>query len=210
MGNSLTYFNDLPQMLERMASADGFRNLETLDVSRANYGLEDHWGDADSRDALAEGGWDVVIMQQGPSSLPESRVDLVTWSSTWADAIRAQGGVPALYMVWPDRSRLDFFDDVSLSYRTAAAEADAELFPAGDAWRAAWDEKLTLPLYGPDDFHPSVMGTYLAALTIYRGLTGRDPPSLSGLGISAADDAILQRAARTAVEAVASAHMPPH
>lgn len=209
VGNSLTYFNDLPQMLERMAAADGNRELETFDASQGGYALEDHWGDPNSRDALAEGGWDVVIMQQGPSSLPENRENLVTWAGTWADAIRAQGGVPAMYMVWPDRTRLEFFDDVSLSYRTAAAEADAELYPAGDAWRAAWAEKLTLPLYGPDDFHPSVMGTYLAALTIYRGLTGRDPPSLSDLGISAADDAILQRAARTAVEAVASAGMPP-
>lgn len=209
VGNSLTYVNDLPRMLVRMADADGFRRLETLDVSRGNYALEDHWGDADSRSALAEGGWDVVIMQQGPSSLPENRENLVTWSRTWADAVRAQGGAPALYMVWPDRTRLDFFDDVSLSYRTAAAAADAELFPAGDAWRAAWNEKPSLALYGPDDFHPSVMGTYLAALTIYRGLTDRDPPSLSGLGISAEDDAILQRAARTAVAAVANASMSP-
>jgi hypothetical protein len=209
VGNSLTYFNDLPGMLERMASADGFRRLETLDVSQASYSLQDHWGDPNSRAALAEGGWGVVIMQQGPSSLPENRENLVTWTRTWAEAIRAQGGVPALYMVWPDRSRLDFFDDVSVSYRTAAAEADTELYPAGDAWRAAWDEQFTLPLYGPDDFHPSVMGTYLAALTIYRGLTGRDPPSLTGLGISAADDAILQRAARTAVEAVTSTISTP-
>ena len=30
-------------------------------------------------------------------------------------------------------------------------------------------------LYGPDNFHPSPLGTYLAALTVYSGLTGRSP-----------------------------------
>jgi len=42
------------------------------------------------------------------------------------------------------------------------------------------------------------MGSYLAALTIYRGLTGREPPSLTDLGISAEDDAVLQAAAAAA------------
>jgi hypothetical protein len=197
VGNSLTYSNDLPGMLQQLATADGL-TLEPADVSQGGYALEDHWVDADSRAALDEEQWDVVILQQGPSSLPESRENLVTWARTWADAVRARDATPALYMVWPERARLNVLDDVILSYRTAAEEADAELYAAGEAWRAAWDANPDLPLYGPDDFHPSVMGTYLAALTIYRGITGRAPPSLGGLGISAEDDAILQAAARAA------------
>lgn len=194
VGNSLTYSNDLPGMLHRLGTADGL-TLETSDVSVGGYALEDHWATPASRAALDGEQWDVVVLQQGPSSLPESRENLVTWTRTWADAVRARGGTPALYMVWPERARLSALDDVILSYRTAAEEADAELYAAGEAWQAAWEADPDLPLYGPDDFHPSVMGTYLAALTIYRGITGRAPPSLGGLGISAADDAVLQAAA---------------
>lgn len=197
VGNSLTYWNDLPGMLSRMGSADGVV-IETEDVSVADYALEDHWGNAQSRAALAEGGWDVVVLQQGPSSLPANQQNLATWASTWADAIREQGGTPALYMVWPERARLYALPAVITSYRNAALEADARLYAAGEAWQAAWDVDPMLPLYGPDEFHPSVMGSYLAALTIYRGLTGRSPPSLDGLGISADDDAVLQAAAREA------------
>lgn len=201
LGNSLTYTNDLPGMLGQLAEADGGRSIVSLDASRPSYALEDHWNTPASREALEQGSWDVVVLQQGPSSLPESREHLVTWSTTWADAIRAHGAEPALYMVWPDRSRLAFFPDVSLSYRTAADAAGTELYPAGDAWQAAWAVDPDLALYGPDDFHPSVVGTYLAALTIYRGLTGRDPPSLAArLGIPAATDAILRDAARRATE----------
>jgi len=50
--------------------------------------------------------------------------------------------------------------------------------PAGEAWRAAWRRDSTLALYGPDAFHPSILGTYVAALVIYGGLTGRSPLGL--------------------------------
>ena len=56
------------------------------------------------------------------------------------------------------------------------------LLPAGDAWRAAWAADARLPLYGPDGFHPSPMGTYLAALVIYENfrLTAAGAPVPAG------------------------------
>jgi hypothetical protein len=194
VGNSLTYYNDLPGMLEQIGLADE-HPIATVDVSQGGFALEDHWNIGSSRVTLSEGGWDFVVLQQGPSSLLTSRENLVTWAGTWADAIRAVNATPALYMVWPERARINVFPDVILSYRTAAEQAAAELYPVGEAWQTAWDTDPDLPLYGPDEFHPSVMGSYLGALTIYRGLTGREPPSLTGLGISAEDDAVLQAAA---------------
>jgi hypothetical protein len=131
VGNSLTYVNDLPGMVRALAEAGGAVTIETRDASLGGYSLEDHWATPESRDALAEGGWDVVVLQQGPSALPESQVNLIQWAGTWADAIRAQGGMPALYMVWPDRARITAFDSVSTSYRLAPAEANAQLHPAG-------------------------------------------------------------------------------
>jgi len=198
LGNSLTYTNDLPGMLEQLAVAGGVVGIDARDASQPGYALEDHWSTPQSRAALDEGPWDIVILQQGPSSLPESQVNLVTWAETWADAIRDRGGEPALYMVWPDRTRLEFFDDVRESYEAAADAADGALYPAGEAWRSAWARDPTLALYGPDDFHPSVMGTYLAALTIYRGITGRAPPSLTSLGFTPEVEALLQEAAEEA------------
>lgn len=200
VGNSLTYENDLPGMLEQLAAAGGVIGIVTRDASQPGYALEDHWNTPASRAALDEGGWDVVILQQGPSSLPESRANLVTWAGAWGDAIRERGGAPALYMVWPDRSRLAFFDDVRESYEAGAEAADGALYPAGEAWRSAWDRDPSLALYGPDDFHPSVLGTYLAALTIYRGITGRAPPPLPWLGIAPETERLLQDAAAEADE----------
>jgi hypothetical protein len=192
VGNSLTYYNDLPGMLEDMGSAAG-QQIETVDVSQGGFALEDHWNTGPARDSLDNGRWNVVVLQQGAS-----HENLEMWAVTWANAIRAADARPALYMIWPVRARLDDFPTVILSYRTAAEVAGAELYAAGEAWQAAWSTDPDLPLYGPDGIHPSVMGSYLAALAIYRGMMENEPPSLTDLGISVEDDAVLQAAAAAA------------
>jgi hypothetical protein len=200
IGNSLTYVNDLPGMVAALAETTaGALQIEVRDVSNPDFALEDHWDEPRTIEALNEVPWDFVILQQGPSSLPENQINLREWATRFAVRIRSDvGGRPALFMVWPDVTRLAFFDAVSESYRNAAEAADAALYPAGEAWRAAWAEDPSLRLYG-DGYHPSVMGSYLAALTIYHGLTGRSvlgAPAPSGVSTEVA--AILQRAAEQA------------
>jgi hypothetical protein len=193
VGNSATYTNKLPSMVEDMGSAAG-QPIETVDVSQGGVGLAYHWNVGPARDSLGNGRWNVVVLQGGWGETFEE------YAVIWANAIRAAGARPALYMFCAAPAYLDDFPDLRLSYRTAAEEARAELYAAGEACLAAWRTDPDLPLFAPDD-HPSVMGSYLAALTIYRGITGREPPSLTGLGISAEDDAVLQAAA-AAVEPI--------
>ena len=46
--------------------------------------------------------------------------------------------------------------------------------PAGQAWIHAWAQNPELQLYGSDGFHPSQLGSVVAALTIYRVLFNED------------------------------------
>ena len=136
-------------------------------VAKPDYSLEDHWNERDARQAIARG-WDVVVLQQGPSALSESRVLLVDYTKRFDAEIRRTGARTALYMVWPSRTRRGDFPGVSQSYTAAAKAVGGLLLPAGDAWRAAWSIDPDLALYGPDGLHPTTMGTYLASLVIYR------------------------------------------
>jgi hypothetical protein len=111
-------------------------------------------------------------------------------------------------MVWPESVRREAFGDVSASYRLAAQDVGGILLPAGDAWMAAWRRTPSLALYGGDGFHPSTTGSYLAALTIYAGLTGGSPAGLpvrlrlrngASVEVSASDGPVLQAAAEEAV-----------
>ena len=177
IGNSLTTFNELPTLVSDLLEAGGVEQVIVRDLSISGTGLEDHWTWGLARSVIAEGGWDVVVLQQGPSAT-EGRPSLLDYSQRFAEEIRAADGVPALYMVWPSASRFFDFDGVVDSYTTAAELAQGLLFPVGEAWRLAWAMDANLPLYGPDRFHPSFLGTYLAALVMYEQLSGLDPRDL--------------------------------
>ena len=178
IGNSLTAANNLPAMVASLAAAGGQPPLVWKAVLQPGASLEDHWNAGEARSAIRSERWDFVVLQQGPSALPESRVLLRRDAALFARDIRAAGARPALYMVWPSRSRASDFDGVSFSYRMAARDVGGLLLPAGEAWRAAWARNPKAELYSADNFHPTAEGSYLAALVLYQALYGKTPVGL--------------------------------
>jgi hypothetical protein len=197
VGNSLTATNDLPAAVAAIAADVGGRPLAARAVTPGGVDLQDQWERTGARDVLEAEPWDVVVLQQGPSALPESQLHLRLWARRWAAAIRARGARPALLQVWPEGDRSAAFPAVLRSYAAAARAAGATLLPAGAAWREAWRRDPRLPLYGPDRFHPSPLGTALAALVVHAGLTGLPPATLPGLPPTPVR--LLRESARTAL-----------
>lgn len=194
IGNSLTYQNDLPGMVSMLARSVG-RKLVCESISLPDYGLEEHWKSGDAGEAIARGKWDIVVLQQGPSAEPASRRLLVDYTKRFDAEIKKAGARTALYMVWPSRQRRGDFAAVSQSYRAAADAVGATLVPVGDAWRAAWAIDSKLPLYAADNLHPSGVGSYLAALVVYRHLLGGPAPATPVLGGALPHAELLQKVA---------------
>ena len=180
IGNSLTYFNEMPDIVAAISLGAGDDPpLRVAMVAYPNYGLEEHWDRGDALDAIDEGGWDVVVLQQGPSTLPESRAHLVEWSGRFAERIRAAGARPALLSVWPTDGTEAGYDSVLASYGAAAEAVDGILIPAGEAWREALARDPDLTLTIVDGFHPSLLGSVIAAYAVWHAITGRSPIGLS-------------------------------
>ncbi len=175
IGNSLTYENDLPALIEALA---GHKRFKFKMIALPDYGLVDHWNNGDARKEIAKRRWDVVVLQQGPSASLEGREYLIRYAKLFAEDIRRAGAKPALYMVWPSETRFGDFDRVSESYALAAKEVGGILLPVGEAWRAAWRRNRALGLYSSDKFHPSTIGSYLAALVIVMKLFELPPDQL--------------------------------
>lgn len=209
VGNSLTYVNDLPAVVRALADSAGIEGVQTAMIAKPDYALEDHWVDGQAPRVITGGGWHWVVMQQGPSSQPDSRINLRTWTGTFSTLVRSKGGQPALYMVWPSLARFDDFEGSSESYRLAADDVDGRLLAAGDAWRAAWRREPGLALYGADNFHPSVSGTYLAALTVVGGIFRRSVVGLpAGLRLPQGTVQLSPAAARLLQEAADEVNAP--
>jgi hypothetical protein len=178
IGNSYTYWNDLPQMVRALADSAGLRGLQVEAVTAPGAALSDLWAEGTARNRITTGRFDLVIMQQGPSSQPEGRQWLLAGVDSFTLEIRRAGGRPALYMVWPSRDRRRDFDATRVSYTLAAERVGGMLFPAGAAWQAAWRRDSTLSFYSRDDLHPTLLGSYLTALVMVGELTGRSPAEL--------------------------------
>jgi len=208
IGNSLTYVNNLPGVVKALADGAGLPATQVESIAFPDYALEDHWNQGQARAAVGKDGWTHVIMQQGPSALESSRVNLLQWVGTFGEIIKAHGAMPGMYSVWPSTERSFDFDRVSESYRLAAESVEGLFYPAGDAWRAAWRRDPSLALYGGDGFHPSSLGTYTAALTIVAVVYNRSPVGLPALGVPAATATLLQEATAEAIAAVPAAARP--
>jgi hypothetical protein len=184
VGNSLTYYNDLPAMVSGIAeSAELDWDVHSVTIGGAS--LEDHMQNGTAPRLLADERWDVVVLQQGPSTLPESRVSLRQGTAAFRPLVQRAGGRVALYEVWPDSTWsanrfVSDFDRVRDTYALAARDVNGIFLPAGEAWRTAWANRPQFQFYGPDAFHPSAAGSYLAALTIVGGISGKSLAGVTG------------------------------
>ncbi len=205
IGNSLTYYNDLPGILEVFLNFRDVGPVTIEVVAHPNVALIDHW-EGEALGKVREGGWDFVIMQQGASA-SDGRPYLLDYAARFANEIDRIGGAPALFMVWPAQSRPYDFDGVLSSYLQAAMNVNGYFFPCGQAWRIAWETEPNLTFYA-DNLHATPMGSYLAAAVMYEQITGLSPIGLPktletslGSTVDLVGDSLAQLIQEAAVEA---------
>lgn len=192
IGNSYTGFNELNVMVEAIASSAG----ETLTVERAakwNYTLRQHCEDPDTSAALHRRDWDLVVLQSYSvaPAVPELREQLFFPAvRELQQRIQARGARMMLFMTWGRRTGIkgdvlghhvafkdydSMQDAVAEGYDAIGRELNVPVIPVGKAWEFARDRYPEIFLYQKDGSHPSVNGSYLAALTIFGMITGRCP-----------------------------------
>lgn len=173
VGNSHTATHALPEVVAALARPHGVP-LEVAMLAEPGHSLGDHLAGGRLHEALEQADWDWVVLQQGPSSRPASRVDLLRSVTRIADALRGRPARIALMSVWPHRRDRASSRAAEESYRQAAAAIDACVLPVATAWRLAGAAGGTPRLYQRDHLHATRPGTVLAALTVVHGLVGRD------------------------------------
>jgi hypothetical protein len=183
VGNSYTYVNDVPDLVAGVAAARGVELVPGM-VAEPNFSIEDHLRRRDYENALAQG-WDWVVLQQGPSSLPENQEILRVQAGRAATLARARGIRVALFAAWPALDNAHTWAAAELSYRNAARANGLCVLPVSIAWRFARERAPVVSLYAQDRLHASPEGSLLAALVLAQGLLGQphyvEPPDLSRL-----------------------------
>lgn len=209
VGNSYTYFSDLPAEIAAMTPAD-VRVVPTS-IALGGAALRDHWA-GEARAAIEGGGHDVVVLQ-GQSVEPLTNPDdFAQHADLLAGAAQAAGARVVFYGTWARRAGDPFYadersggspaamqDGLTAGYAGAADRNHAGLTAVGEGFRIVLAEHAEIELFDPDGSHPSTAGTYLAAAALVEGITALAPTDVARLGLDAPTRAILRDAGHRAL-----------
>ncbi|MBQ6715003.1 MAG: SGNH/GDSL hydrolase family protein [Clostridia bacterium] len=175
LGNSFTYFHDLPHIVSHMLSCEV--QAHTRGGARLSEQLnpETEMG-AKTLKALKEEKWDYVVMQE-QSFAPVGSFDAFLNSVKALSAlIKENGATPVLYASWAYKEGTEKLTSTNLSYtemadalrnnyQKAAESSGALMADVGTLFTKTRD---IITPYEPDNYHPSEAGTALAAGEIAR------------------------------------------
>ena len=177
IGNSHTFYHDMPHMLRVLAAS---RGLEVLPVQNTSggKGLDWHANQPDVRFNILYGGYDVVVVQH--SAHPFPGVDSLRAGAACLMPYIARSGARTMaYMTWTEQDNPEGQDAMAAAYEALCAEHPGlELCPVGLVWQAVRQEAPSLPLYHTDGKHAGPLGAYLAAAAFFRRLTGQKAADL--------------------------------
>ena len=211
IGNSYTFYNDLPKTFAKLAQA-GDKRVETGMVASGGWALSDHVNSAETLDQIKSSQWNFVVLQEQslvPASEERRATEMYPMVRTLVAKIKETGATPVLFVTWAHRGGwrevgLPGYENMQLQinegYIGIAEEINAPLAPVGFAWLKLWKQNPQISLWQADGSHPNEKGTYLAACVFFALLYRQSPESLSYTGNLSTDEAqILQKIAADTV-----------
>ncbi len=190
VGNSYTYYWNLPQAVSLMAKSQG-RAIITRQSTVGGSNLEQHWkGENGSRTRalISQGGWDYVVFNNHSLSTINTPESFFDYGQKFADLVKSQGGEAVFYMTWARSHNKLMINIISPSYRRLAEETNSHVVPVGEIWMRAVTLHPEYNLYTSDGSHPSPLGTYLTALAFTKFFTGESVLSIpNGLQMKDSD-----------------------
>lgn len=166
IGNSHTYFNDMPLMVKQRAEDAGYDCHVTM-IARGGWFLSQHVAEPDVRFNILFGKYDYVVLQEHaqPLSSPEEFTEAMRTLCDWS---REAGSTPILYENWALQSEPEKQEEMNRVYRQVAEACGALKVPVGANW---WDYQKSWPeiqMYAPDGAHASERGSDFAAKYIWE------------------------------------------
>lgn len=218
IGNSYTYYNDLPSIVRNLASSIDMKLAPSYSL-KGGETLKGHLGNGNLLEMLAKGGFDYAVIQEASYTPSYPTVYVVENVYPYAhrlDSIVKSGSPDAkiiYYMTWGHKNgivhhKTDYplnktyqgmQDRITLSYLEIAHDNGGLCAPVGLAWEKVVNERPDIDLYAKDNYHPSLEGSYLAGCTILSTILGHPFSSDYYAGLPAETALYLQKIAGEAV-----------
>ena len=166
IGNSHTYFHDMPHTFARMCKQLSGETPEVTMQAYSNRSLAWHREEYFSlRFALLYGHYDYCILQQQAHPFPDE--ELTRQSVLRVLSLCDSAGTkPVLMMTWAEKAFPEHFQAMQRFYTALAAETGALLAPVGELFDTIRQSHPEIELYWHDGEHASAYGDYLIAAAL--------------------------------------------
>ncbi len=200
IGNSYTYFYDMPDIFRALATENGF-DVQVDAVTKGGRKLYENLMRDDEKNAeitslCRENEYDILFLQE------QSYLAIVDYAlfeqgvKGLIDTVRPKKAV--LYSTWGRKEGCPLLDTLSLSsdqmteklsdaYNDAAKAYDAVISPVGKCFLEIKRSFPEAELYDPDLSHPSYLGSCVAAVCHFKTVFGKMPEKYSALKADKAD-----------------------
>ena len=194
VGNSYTYFNNLPLLVSQVAASNG--DYVTYNSSApGGHTFQQHSTNTTTLSLIAQGNWDYVVLQE-QSQLPSFPIgqvesDVYPYAKKLDSLIKVANpcAETVFYNTWgrkngdasncanlPVLCTYQGMDSLlQLRYGFMADTNNAILSPVAQVWRYLRTNYPTIELYNPDESHPSLAGSYVAACAFYTVILRKNP-----------------------------------
>lgn len=166
IGNSHTYFHDMPHTFARMCAELTGETPEVTMLAYSNRSLAWHREEYFSlRFALLYGQYDYCVLQQQAHPFPD---EALTRQSALRilSLCKISGAKPVLMMTWAEQAQPEHFLPMQRFYTALAEETGALLAPVGELFDHIRQTNPEIELYWHDGEHASAYGDYLIAATL--------------------------------------------
>ncbi len=179
LGNSYTYCNHLPRMVQIIAKAQG-RRLKTDMHATGGASFGSHWQGKKALAKLAGGEWNAVVLQDQSMMPVMAPAQTIRQGGLWVEQVKKKGARPILFMTWARQGQPKMQEKLTETYCRLAHAGGAEVAPVGLAWARVLREKPKLVLHTKDRSHPSQLGSYLAACVMFATICNASPEGAPG------------------------------
>lgn len=183
IGNSYTFYNDLPDVLAAISTKTQYPlEVESYTAGAMSLrGFLDMPAHAKARQLLESGRYDWVVLQdqsQTPAFRPEETMASVR---RWSEIAKRHNTRVLLFLTWAHATRngnrlqpqADMQERTSTTYCRAGVENKVAVAPVGEAWARWYRRNPGKPLHVNDLSHPNPQGTYLAACVLHAAISGK-------------------------------------
>lgn len=172
VGNSLSYFNEMPWLLRQIAeSKKAVPALYAEFSGGSGMSLEQHWKRGRARRRIEEQRWDYVVLQAQSTEAVRAPEVFEEYARKFDALIRANGAKTIIVETWAPL-RYEFTQaQFRARYESVARKLNARLAPVGTAWQRLQSRGITL--FDQSGVHPNVAGSYLYASVLWAIAYGR-------------------------------------